>query len=379
MKSSLSNRVINLAIEIQQKPAKTFAEGERARFIHQQFLKFGAQRCFIDDVGNVYAQVKGHGDKPPLVICAHLDTVFPIGTPLTITRTSEKVWGPGIGDNSLGLAGLFGIYWAIRGKDSDQILASSLSGDLWLVANIAEEGLGDLKGMKAVVDRFGKKVLAYIILEGMSLGQIYHRGLGVRRYLISVKTKGGHSWVDFGAPSAIHELADIIGKITRLEFPAQPRTSFNVGVISGGTSVNAIASHANLELDLRSESPTMLENLAYQVETLVKEASHKDGSDIQASAEVIGNRSAGEISADHPLVKIAEQCYVDKGINVRLNIGSTDANVPLSRGIPAICVGLTTGGGAHTLGEYIDTKPVATGLEILTEIIQSIYEQGINP
>jgi acetylornithine deacetylase/succinyl-diaminopimelate desuccinylase-like protein len=375
---SVTERVIGLASEIQQKPAKTFEEGPRAQFIHQQFLKHGVKRCFMDEVGNVYALFKGRGEKPPLVISAHLDTVFPADTPLSSTRTSEKISGPGIGDNSLGLAGLFGLIWALDAGVGGEINLSSLAGDLWLVANVAEEGLGDLLGMKAVVDRFGKKVSAYIILEGMSLGQIYHRGLGVRRYRISVHTQGGHSWVDYGAPSAIHILADIVTKINHIELPIQPRTSLNVGVISGGTSVNTIAASASLELDLRSENPSMLEVIAYQVELLVRDAQQNRGADTHVIAEIIGNRSAGEISADHPLVKLAMQCYLSQGVSVRLNIGSTDANIPLSRGIPAICVGLTTGGGAHTLQEYIDLKPVTTGLVALTSLVQSIFQQGID-
>ncbi len=126
-----------------------------------------------------------------------------------------------------------------------QVQTQPWTGDLWLVANVGEEGLGDLKGMKAVVNRFGEDVLAYIILEGMSFGQIYHRGLGVRRYRISVHTKGGHSWVDYGNPSAIHEIADLVVKIKNLALPVEPRTSLNVGVISGGTSVNTIAAEAS--------------------------------------------------------------------------------------------------------------------------------------
>jgi acetylornithine deacetylase/succinyl-diaminopimelate desuccinylase-like protein len=248
-----------------------------------------------------------------------------------------------------------------------------MEGDLWLVADVGEEGLGDLKGMKAVVNRFGEDALAYIVLEGMSLGQIYHRGLGVRRYRIRVHTKGGHSWVDYGNPSAIHELADLVVKIKDLPIPVEPRSSVNVGVITGGTSVNTIAADASFELDLRSESTRVLMNLIEQVESLVEDADRKGGEAVRVNAEVIGDRPAGEIPADHPLVKTAIECFARNGIKAKLNIGSTDANVPLSRGLPAICVGLTTGGGSHTLGEYIDTKPVAQGLGIVVEIIQTIF------
>ena len=191
MNQSIVERVINLAVEIQQIPSPTFHETRRAEFVGRNFYNLGLQDSFKDESGNVYACLKGRGEIQPVVVTAHLDTVFPEGTDLSGMRTIEKITGPGIGDNSLGLAGLFGLYWALRGTRSGQREDRLLPGDVWLVANVGEEGLGDLKGMKSVVNRFQGNVLAYIILEGMSLGQIYHRGLGVCRYEISVDTKGG--------------------------------------------------------------------------------------------------------------------------------------------------------------------------------------------
>ena len=377
---SIIERVIDLAIQIQQIPAPTFGEGRRAEFVRKTFCDLGAKDVFVDDAGNVYTHVGQRGNKPPLIISAHLDTVFPPDTGLTSSRTRDKVTGPGIGDNSLGLAGLFGLYWIFKESSVDSGKSSALEGDIWLVANVGEEGLGDLKGMKAVVNRFGEDALAYIVLEGMSLGQIYHRGLGVRRYRIHVHTKGGHSWVDYGNPSAIHEIADLVVKIKGLSIPVEPRSSMNVGVITGGTSVNTIAADANIELDLRSESTRVLNNLSEQVLLLVEEADRKGGEAISVDAEVIGDRPAGEIQANHPLVKTAINCFASNGIKVKLNIGSTDANVPLSRGLPAICIGLSTGSGSHTLEEYIDTGPIAQGLGILADIIQAAFRSGIkNP
>lgn len=377
---SIIERVIDLAIQIQQIPAPTFGEGRRAEFVRKTFCDLGAKEVFVDDAGNVNTHVGQRGNKPPLIISAHLDTVFPPDTGLTSSRTRDKVTGPGIGDNSLGLAGLFGLYWIFKESSVDSGKSSALEGDLWLVANVGEEGLGDLKGMKAVVNRFGEDALAYIVLEGMSLGQIYHRGLGVRRYRIHVHTKGGHSWVDYGNPSAIHEIADLVVKIKGLPIPVEPRSSMNVGVITGGTSVNTIAADANIELDLRSESTRALNNLSEQVLLLVEEADRKGGEAISVDAEVIGDRPTGEIQANHPLVKTAINCFARNGIKVKLNIGSTDANVPLSRGLPAICIGLSTGSGSHTLEEYIDTGPIAQGLGVLADIIQAAFRSGIkNP
>jgi acetylornithine deacetylase/succinyl-diaminopimelate desuccinylase-like protein len=378
MDPSIIDRVLELVVKIQQIPAPTFVEYQRAEFIQRHFLEVGIKDVFIDGTGNVYALIRGHGEKPPLVVSAHMDTVFPADTNLAISRTPEKITGAGIGDNSLGLAGLFGLYWALCETSIMQDQKPFLAGDIWLVANVCEEGLGNLKGMKAVVNRFGGEALAFLVLEGMSLGYIYHRGLGVKRYRITVHTKGGHSWVDFGTPSAIHELADLVVKIKNLDFPIEPRTSFNIGVISGGTSVNTIAAEASLQLDLRSISTQALDMMSDQVEALVDLTNKKGGENIHVGAEVIGERPAGEIPEDHPLVKLAVECHAVNGLKAKLNIGSTDANEPLSRGLPAICLGLTTGGGSHTTAEYIDVKPVGQGLGILVDLVHAVFREGID-
>jgi len=365
-------RVVNLTEKIQQIAAPTFDEYQRAEFIFNTFREHGVKDVELDPMGNVFAHIKGQGRKPPLIVSAHLDTVFPGGTDLTITRKIEKITGPGIGDNSLGLAGLFGLYWILGDKSPNQSQRLPKTCDVWLVANVAEEGLGNLKGMQAVVNRFDNEVTAYIILEGMSLGYIYHRALGVKRYQINVHTRGGHSWLDYGKPSAIHILADLIVKIKNLYFPADPRTSYNVGVISGGTTINTIAAEASLQLDLRSLSPSVLETVSNQVEDLVEVENLKGGEEIYIHADVVGVRPAGGIPTEHSLVKMAFECHIQNGIEPKLNIGSTDANIPLSRGYPAICMGLTTGGGAHTTSEYIDIAPVGQGLGILVDLIQML-------
>ena len=375
MDESVINRVLELAIKVQQIPAPTFSEGQRARFIQQNFLDQGISDVTVDTVGNVYAHLVGRGEALPLIISAHLDTVFPSNTDLLLTRSSDRLSGPGIGDNSLGLAALFGLFWELNDAGIDQLARLPLPGDLWLVANVCEEGLGNLRGMKAIVDRFGNNILAYLILEGMSLRHVYHRGLGVRRYHINVRTPGGHSWLDYGQPSAIHELAELVVKIKNLPLPADTRCSLNVGVISGGTSVNTIAAEASLQLDIRSESSQTLDMLIAQVEKAVGDAAQEGGGKVKVSAEVIGERPAGELPIEHPLVKLAVKCLDAQGITANLNIGSTDANEPLSRGLPAICVGITTGGGAHTLEEYIDIGPVGHGLAYLVDLIYAIFQE----
>jgi acetylornithine deacetylase/succinyl-diaminopimelate desuccinylase-like protein len=319
----------------------------------------------MDAAGNVYARLPGRGEVAPLVVSAHLDTVFPAGTDLHVVRTPEQITAPGIGDNALGVAGLFALVWSLHDRQP-------LAGDLWLVANVAEEGLGDLRGMKAVVDRFGKGPQAYVVVEGMAFGQVYHRGLGVERYRIGVQTSGGHSWVDFGLPSAIHHLAELVTRLTALSLPVSPRTTLNVGTISGGTTVNTIAAEAHLELDLRSEDAAELARLVGQVQK-VAAAANRPGACV--TIEVIGSRPAGEIPADHPLIGRAVRCLEALGVTPRLNIGSTDANVPLSRGLPAVCIGLTSGSGSHTTHETIQTAPLAQGLAQLVMLVSHLIEK----
>jgi acetylornithine deacetylase/succinyl-diaminopimelate desuccinylase-like protein len=260
---------------------------------------------------------------------------------------------------------LFGILWALK---QDGL---HLPGDLWLVANVGEEGLGDLIGMRAVVDRFGDQPLAYIVLEGMTYGHVYHRGLGVRRYRITTHTAGGHSWGAFGNPSAIHELAALLTRLVALPLPKEPRTTINVGSISGGISVNSIAPEAHIDLDLRSEGLSQLEHLDAGVHELVREANRPG---VQVTIEQVGERPVGEIPSTHPLVSLAVKSLKACGEEPSLNIGSTDANIPLSRGLPAICIGLTNGEGAHTTREFIFTNGLEKGLSHVMEVVRGAFQ-----
>ena len=368
---ALVKRLLDLTVQIQQIPAPTFAEEQRAQFVKGLFEAEGFHAVSMDAVGNIYARLPGAGKGKPLIVSAHLDTVFPAETDLTVTREKDRILGPGIGDNSLGVASLLGLIWLLRER------GSTLPGDLWLVANVCEEGLGDLRGMRAVFDRFGGEVQVYLTIEGLSLGYIQHRALGVQRYRITAKTTGGHSWSDYGQPSAIHELSKLVAKLTALPVPPEPRTTINVGRMAGGTSVNAIASDAWLELDLRSESTQTLAELIQAVEQLVETAnilSVTGKSGVRVEAEVIGRRPAGALSASHPLVRLAEDCLREQEFEPKLMIGSTDANVPLSCGLPALVLGVTNGGGAHTIGEFIYTKPVESGMQQLLQFVSRVWE-----
>jgi tripeptide aminopeptidase len=373
--TELISRTLDLAIAIQQIPAPTFNEAARAEFVRLCFLGEGLADVEMDAAGNVYARLPGSGRGKPLVVSAHLDTVFPSNVDLHIERQPEfhdgtgtpaRILGPGIGDNSLGVAALSGLVWALRER------GLTLPGDLWLVANTGEEGLGNLSGMQTLVERFGSGPIAYCILEAMALGQVYHRGLGVLRYRISAHTSGGHSWIDYGQPSAIHELTALSTRIAALEPPITPRTTLNIGIISGGSSVNTIAAEAMLELDLRSESTSALEALDRQVQLLVQEA-QKPG--VRVEAEIIGQRPSGGLPADHALVRLAQDCLRAVGIEPHLNTGSTDANLPLSRGLPAVTIGLTTGGKAHTVNEFINIPPLEKGIEQLLRLVMGVWDR----
>ncbi len=356
--------LLDLATQIQQIPAPTFGERARAEFVRDRMLQDGLADVFIDDVNNVYGRLPGNEQAKPLIVSAHLDTVFSADTDLSTSRQEDRLYGPGIGDNSLGVAALLELSSSLRKR------APAQPRDIWLVGNVGEEGLGNLRGMSAVVDRFGPEVIAYLVLEGTALGHVYHRAIAVHRYRVRVRTAGGHSWSDYGQPSAIHELARIVTQMTALPLPASPRTSLNVGLISGGTGVNVLAPEAQLELDIRSEDPDALQGLLRQVEDIVG-AARREG--VTTDMEMIGQRPAGQISENHPLVKLAEECLTEQGLRPSLTSGSTDANVPLSRGYPALVLGITTGGSAHTVQEYIDISPIEKGMEQLVRFVERVF------
>ncbi|HEY5730422.1 MAG TPA: M20/M25/M40 family metallo-hydrolase [Anaerolineales bacterium] len=380
---NFTERIIDLAIRIQQIAAPTFHEHERAEFVRGMFEEEGLKDVAMDEVGNVYGRwTTGDGkstDIKPLVISAHLDTVFPFDMDLSVKREDDKVYGIGIGDNSMGVAALFGLMWMLRERRFD--FAGALlpkghdvgvtKGDIWFVANVCEEGLGDLRGMKAVVDRYGSNVTAYLILEGMALGHVYHKAVGVKRYRVTARTQGGHSWSDYGQPSAVLELSKLIVGLSALKLPSRPRTTMNVGKISGGTSINTIPSEAWIELDLRSEGQDELMELIDGVEMLIESASSQG---VGIEADVIGERPAGEMHPDHPLIQLAQACLKEEGLDSVLTSGSTDANIPLSKGFPALVLGVTKGGGAHTKNEFIELLPIEKGMEQLVRFVEKVWE-----
>jgi di/tripeptidase len=227
-------------------------------------------------------------------------------------------------------------------------------------ANTGEEGLGDLRGMRVAIDELQDQLSAVIVLDAQ-YGSVVHAGVTSRRYRIGVEAAGGHSWLDFGAPSAVHVLVRLAAQLTELHVPAEPKSTFNVGVIEGGTTVNAIAQHAALLLDLRSVSSAGLEALVQQVEQLVNTA-RAQHPDVTISTEIVGDRPGGSIDQEHPLVQMASAAYQAVGATVTFESASTDANIPLSRGLPAVCVGMCRGEHAHRLDEYLLVDDIPAGM-----------------
>jgi acetylornithine deacetylase/succinyl-diaminopimelate desuccinylase-like protein len=353
-------QALDLAISIQQIPSPTFAEAERATYVESKFRELGLVDVSQDAMHNVFGRFPGLANGSPVVLSAHSDTVFSHETDLSVSYENGQkpahglISGPGLADNALGVAGLL----VMAGMLNDAKLRPRE--DIWFVANVCEEGLGDLRGMRSVVERFGPEA-RYVVIEGGSFGHVFHRAIGVRRFRLTVKTPGGHSWGDYGSPSAIHILGRIVGSIGQLELPKQPKTTINVGVVEGGTTVNSIAAQASCLIDMRSIDPQMLNRLLTRVEQIVAEQTL--GADVTASLSKIGDRPAGELAQETPLVTWAVEALRLVGCqDVHFMAGSTDANIPISMGIPSVCVGLANSGNTHRVDEFLDPARLPEGL-----------------
>lgn len=349
--------VVELAQRICSVPAPTGDERQRGELV-ASLLRERGYTPEVDEVGNIYVR-RGHKEgKPVLMVLAHLDTVFPHSTPLKIVRDGDILRGPGIGDNSLSVAAMLGVLDVLdkMGKETDV--------DLVAVANVGEEGLGNLRGARAAVERYRDNLGAVIAFDG-NLGHITHAAVGSQRWRIIVKGPGGHSFGSFGKPSAIHGLARIIAAIADLPVPQDPKTTYNVGVIEGGTSVNTIAAQATALLDMRSVDVAALAQLTEQVREIVRQ---RAGDGLQTEIEVLGERPAGSRSQADPLVQLAARTLTWLGIEPEFGAASTDVNIPISLNIPAICVGVTQVRQMHTVDEWLSIPPVRDGLAQLVRL-----------
>lgn len=344
--------ICELTEEICLIPAPSYHEERRARFVAEQ-LRARGLAAEIDEIGNVIARRKGSGKTKTMLLSAHTDTVFPMDTEITVRRENGTMIGPAIGDNSLAVASLIELMTIL---DEAQI---ETPGDLLVVANVGEEGLGNLRGIRAVCDRYGDELGGVIAIEGHNVGRVTHGAVGSKRIRVTVEGPGGHSWGAFGHPSAIHELGLIVGDIAHVAVPTEPKTTFNVGLIDGGVSVNTIAPHATAVIDMRSVDPNALARLASEVEAII---ARRQTDQISTSIEVLGERPAGWTASSACIVRTASAILRQLGIEPMLNASSTDANIPISRGIPAVCVGLTRGSGAHRVDEMIEIAPIELGV-----------------
>ncbi len=355
--------VANL-IELTQIPAPPFMEETRARVYADWLREAGADSVFIDDEGNVVALRAGRGGtrgsvdgrRRVVAISGHLDTVFPADLDVTVTRRGDTLFAPGIGDDTRGLAALLTV---LRGLEAAGIETEA---DVRIIATVGEEGLGDLRGMKYLFRDEADPIDAWIDLDGTGLGRIIHQGLGSYRYRVTYRGPGGHSWGAFGLASPAHALGrairyfqDAADSFTRVG----ARTSYNVGRLGGGTSVNSIPFEAWMEVDMRSESPASLDRIdeafreAMERALAEENALRRDGPEIELELDRIGTRPSGEIPEDHPLVLRAKTAIELMGSEPVLGRSSTDSNIPISLGIPAITIGSGgAGGGAHSPGEW---------------------------
>lgn len=353
MAQSALPELVEETIAICQIPAPTFAEERRTSHLQERMTALALKEVTVDAIGNVTGCIRGTGTGPSILLAAHLDTVFPLKTDLTVQRDGEILRAPSIGDNSSGVAVMLFVAKLLLSSEV------TLGGDLILAATVGEEGLGNLRGIRAVMDRMAHEVDYVIAIDG-SLGGLVRQGLSSRRFRLSVTTEGGHSWGAFGVPSAIHSLGRIIAQISDIRVPVNPKTTFNVGTITGGSSVNTIAASAEALIDIRSLDTVELRHLEERVRRIISDVARQSGVDVEL--QLIGDRPTGMIPEDHPLCRMVRDVHYHMGIQTRSYPSSTDGNIPLAMGIPTVTVGVTLGGNGHRTDEYIHTTPLSSGL-----------------
>lgn len=358
-----NSTIHQMAKNLQAIPSPTFGERQRAEYLVEQFALLSLDDVHIDPIGNAYGKIKG-GNALPLIISAHLDSVLTPDKNKPIIQNKKQITGPGIGDNALGVAALLEIGKYLVTERIQPL------GDIWLVGNVGEEGLGNLKGMHQIVDRFKGQVQAYLVLEGIGLGMIQTAALGIHRYTIEVATQGGHAWSNFGDPSAIHELIALSAKILAIKLPENPHSSVNIGSISGGEAINSLASHAEMQIEIRSEDKTILESLS---RTLHKITTQNNRNNIATSITEIGQRPSGGISEKSAVILAAQAALRSTGITPIFAISSSDASLPMSLGYPATCLGITTGRHVHTQYETIDLLPITSGMAQIYHFIEHLW------
>ncbi len=354
-------------IQICSIPAPPFGERERAEHLAEKFSTLGLTEVEIDEEGNCLGLIEGTSQSPLLVVSAHLDTVFAAGTDFTVVRSGNRLLAPGIADDGCGLAALIGLARAIQAEKIRP------EGSILFVGTVGEEGEGNLRGVRHLLTRgrWASKVEAFLSFDGPGVDRITNRALGSRRYRVEITGPGGHSWGDFGLPNPVHALSRAVAKLAGYPLPREPRTTFNVGRVEGGTSVNAIPEKAAMDVDLRSGADAELQRLDSFFRRAIKQAAVDENATrrpgdpvLEVNVDLIGERPSGETPADSPLVELALEATRLLGIEPRLDQSSTDSNLPISLGIPAITLGAGgTSGSSHTLAEWFDPTNRDLGLK----------------
>lgn len=359
---------LDLLVELAQIPAPSNHEEKRAEFCKAWLEKQGAQGVYIDEVNNVIYPVGCTESNDLLVISAHSDVVFPDTEPLPLQMEDGLIHCPGVGDDTSNVSALL-----MAAKYLTQQQMSPKDCGLLIVINAAEEGLGNLRGTRKLFETFGNRIREFIALDAATPKAV-NRAVGSRRFLIEVKTEGGHSYNNFGRPNAIAVLASLIDELYKVQVPELGKTTYNVGTISGGTSVNTIAQHAQMLYEFRSDEPEALEIMQRHMDLALEKCQREDA---VLCVTPVGDRPCGiaiEPSRMEKLMDRAQQAAMRQyGQQLLCCSASTDCNIPLSLGIPAICVGCVRGKGAHTREEYIEISSLQDGLNFLLDLMLQYF------
>ena len=363
-------------------PAPPFGERERAEYLSEKFSSLGLTEVEIDEEGNCLGLIKGTSLSPLLVVSAHLDTVFSAETDFSVTRSGKRLLAPGISDDGCGLVALVALARAIQ---TEKIRTE---GSILFVGTVGEEGEGNLRGVRYLLTRgrWASKVDAFLSFDGPGMDRITNRALGSRRYRVEISGPGGHSWGDFGLPNPVHALARAVAKLAGYPLPREPRTTFNVGRIEGGTSINSIPEKAAMDVDLRSGADAELRRLDSFFRRAVKQAADEENATrrpgdplLEPKVDLIGERPSGETPSDSPLVEFALEATRILGVEPRLDQSSTDSNLPISLGIPAITLGAGgTSGASHTLAEWYDPTDRELGLKRALLVVLGIVGVAVD-
>ena len=356
----------DLQLEVTAIPAPPWGEAARSQWLKAQFEGLGLSNVHQDELGNVFGIRPGtDANAPFFALSAHLDTVFPAETSINVVREGSKLYGPGISDNGSGIIALLAIASALR----DSSIANAAP--ILFIGNVGEEGEGNLRGMRHIFQqpKWLESIAALVVLDGAGTDTIIAEGLGSRRYEITVRGPGGHSWSDFGIANPIVALARIIDRFSQTTVPSAPKTTFNIGIVEGGTSVNSIPQSATMRVDTRSASVEQLDRLERALREAVKEGAavtngRKKQDALNFEVQVIGDRPAADLPSDAHLLKVIRAIDAQLNNSSRMQRASTDANIPLSLGREAIAIGAGgSGGGAHTVNEWYDAAGRDLGLK----------------